>query len=91
MNLKSPSCSFVLFAIVLTTTIAFANTNTAGSNQIVSTNLSVTPTNLTQLLALSDFENYATTKVLRLAVGRNNCHISATFCRQNVGSTKSKI
>lgn len=46
-------CSFVLLAIVLTTAIGFADTNTAGSNELVSPNLSVTPTNLAQLLALS--------------------------------------
>ena len=39
-------------AFVLTATIAFADTNTAGSNQIISTNLFVSPTNLAQLLAL---------------------------------------
>jgi hypothetical protein len=43
---------FVLLAIVLTTTIAFAETNAVNSAALVSTNISITPTNLAQLLSL---------------------------------------
>ena len=53
MNLESRSRLFVLLAIILTTVIAFAGTNMVGSNELVSTKLSVSPTNLAQLLALS--------------------------------------
>ncbi len=52
MNWKSHSRLFVFLAIVLTTTIAFAETNTVNSAALVSTNISITPTNLAQLLAL---------------------------------------
>ena len=51
MNQKWKS-SIALIAIALVTTIAFAETNTVGSSQPVSTNLFIQPTNLTQLLAL---------------------------------------
>jgi len=44
--------NFIGLAFVLTTTIAFADTNTVGSSELVSTNLFIQPTNLTQLLAL---------------------------------------
>jgi len=44
---------FAIAAIVLATTIAFAETNTFNSVALVSTNISITPTNLAQLLALS--------------------------------------
>jgi hypothetical protein len=44
--------SFMLLAVVLTTTIASAETNAVNSAALVSTNISITPTNLAQLLAL---------------------------------------
>lgn len=44
--------AFTIAAIVLTTTIAFAETNAADSVALPSTNISITPTNLAQLLAL---------------------------------------
>ena len=50
MNRATRQFSIVLLAIVLTPTIAFAETN---SVSLVSTNISITPTNLAQLLALS--------------------------------------
>jgi hypothetical protein len=55
MNWESRSRLFVLLAIILTATIAFADTNTVISSGPVSTNLPVSssPTNLAQLLALS--------------------------------------
>ena len=43
---------FALLAVVLTTTIASAETNAVNSAALVSTNISITPTNLAQLLAL---------------------------------------
>jgi hypothetical protein len=45
--MKSIKSNFIGLAIVLMTTIAFA-----GTNAVVSTNISITPTNLAQLLAL---------------------------------------
>jgi hypothetical protein len=52
MNLESRSRLLALLAIVLTTTMAFAETNTVISSELVSTNSFVQPTKLTQLLAL---------------------------------------
>jgi hypothetical protein len=52
MNRATRRFSIVLLAIVLTTTIAFAETNAVNSAALVSTNISITPTNLAQLLAL---------------------------------------
>lgn len=51
MNQKWKS-SIALLAIALVTTFALAETNSVGLVALVSTNLSVTPTNLVQLLAL---------------------------------------
>ena len=53
MNLKLHSCLFVLLAIALMPDIDFAGTNTANSTTFASWNISITPTNLAQLLALS--------------------------------------
>jgi hypothetical protein len=52
MNQKWKS-SIALLAIALVTTFAFAETNSVGLVALVSKNISITPTNLAQLLALS--------------------------------------
>jgi len=56
MNLASRQCLFLLLATSLTTTVALADTNTFSSITLVSEYGSVTPTNLTQLMALSPDE-----------------------------------
>ncbi len=52
MNRKS-KFSIAIAAIILATTITFAETNPVDPTALVSTNVSTTPTNLAQLLALS--------------------------------------
>ena len=52
MNRESPQISVALLVIILTTISVFAETNTIDSSALVSINISVSPTNLTQLLAL---------------------------------------
>ncbi len=52
MNRATRQFSIVLLAILLTATIAFAETNSVNSAALVSTNISITPTNFAQLLAL---------------------------------------